>query len=406
MQRLMAWEGTRRPPPEAVYARIRAAGPSFWADRGRRWCVLGKLDGASLVDATSWRAAARRVLSRGRTSHLPFEGGLVGWFAYEAGRHFERMPRSDTGPLPEIWLAECGEFACHDRESGAWYATSGLVPALAGAEPIAAPPPPSGRLVRADDRLEYENGVARILAHLRRGDCYQVNLARRLSVVDPGCPFDAWRRLRSSNPSRRGMLVETSDGAVVSNSPELLLAARGGRLLSVPIKGTAPLTAAPERLLASEKERAELTMIVDLVRSDLNRVARTGSVRAARRRVGRVGHVWHAMQRVGARLRPDRDASDAFAAIFPPGSVTGAPKIRAMEVIRDLEPVPRGVYCGAMGWFGPGGDAWWNVAIRTIQFAGGAAIVHAGAGIVLASDPTREYDETVLKAQRLLAALV
>lgn len=404
MRRLEELHGARTPTPDEVYPQIRAEGPSFWADRGRRWCVLGSLDGASLLDASSWRAAARRMVSAPRSSDLPFDGGLVGWFAYEAGRHFERMPVSRPAPLPEMWLAECREFACYDRALGAWHTTPGLAEAVARAR-VSELPPPAGRLVVDDDRAAYESGVMRILAHLRHGDCYQVNLARPLRVLHPGTPFDAWRRVRASNPSRRGMLVETPAGAVVCNSPELLLAAKGGRLLSVPIKGTAPRSAPPQELLASEKERAELTMIVDLVRSDLNRVARTGTVRAARRRVGRVGHVWHAMQRVTARLRPDRDVTDAFAALFPPGSVTGAPKIRAMEVIRELEAAPRGVYCGAMGWFGPGGDAWWNVAIRTIQFVGDDAWIHAGAGIVLASDPAREYDETVLKAQRLLSAV-
>jgi anthranilate/para-aminobenzoate synthase component I len=241
-----------------------------------------------------------------------------------------------------------------------------------------------------------------------------VNLARRIRVRHAGDAFDAWRRIRAANPARRAMLVESPWGAVISNSPELLLDVRDRRLLSVPIKGTAPRVARTgcrmppevEALLRSPKERAELTMIVDLVRADLGRVAAPGSVRAGPRRVGPVGHVWHAMQRVEATLADGRDAVDAFAAVFPAGSVTGAPKLRAMEVIRALEPVPRGVYCGALGWFGAGGRAWWNVAIRTITLAAGEADLHVGAGIVLGSRPAREYEETELKARAMLRALI
>jgi anthranilate/para-aminobenzoate synthase component I len=246
--------------------------------------------------------------------------------------------------------------------------------------------------------------VGRVLAHLRAGDCYQVNLSRRLIVSSPGDPFLAWLRLRASNPARRAILVETPVGAIVSNSPELLLRARGRRLLSVPIKGTAPLGSPPISLLRSAKERAELTMIVDLVRSDLGRVAAPGSVEAGPRRVGPVGHVLHAMQRVQARLEDGKTGIDAIEALFPPGSVTGAPKVRAMELIAELESCARGAYCGAIGMIG-GERVDLNVAIRTVSFVGGEAHVQVGAGIVIGSSPEREFEETELKARRMLEAL-
>lgn len=394
---------------DAVYAAIRGAGPSFWADRGRRWTVIGRLTNVGMVSAENWRVVGRRrVNGRAATvgaSTLPFAGGVVGWFGYEAGAWMERMPAPvGARVLPDAWLGECGSFACFDQLSRVWFATPDLRGVVRAARSEPAPPVGKPVLLDAGDRRAFEQGVTTILEHLRRGDVYQVNLARQVVVDAPGDPWTVWRRLRASNPARRAMLIETDDGAVVSNSPELLLCVQGGRLLSVPIKGTAAKSSDAVALLSSEKERAELTMIVDLVRSDLSRVARVGSVKTAPRRVGGVGHVWHAMRRVTAELRPGLDAVDAFAALFPAGSVTGAPKVRAMEVIRALEAAPRGVYCGAIGWFGDDGDGWWNVGIRTIQFAGEQALFHVGAGIVLGSDPASEYAETTLKARRMAEA--
>lgn len=329
--------------------------------------------------------------------------GIVGWLGYEAGADFERMPEpAGARLLPDAWWGTVRAAAAFDR-AGHLVASRNIDDvALVRELPVLAP----RAVLRVDepDPHIFLDGVAAVLEHLRRGDCYQVNLSRRLVVRGPVDPVGTWIRLRSTNPSRRGLLLDTGDGAVISNSPELLLRARGDRLLSVPIKGTAPLDAPRGWLLRSAKERAELTMIVDLVRSDLGRVAAPGSVLAGPRRVGRVGHVWHAMQRVEARLAAGFDVADAFAACFPPGSVTGAPKVRAMEVIRALEPVPRGVYCGSLGWFGPGAaDA--NVAIRTISVRGDEAHVQVGAGIVLGSEPERELAECRLKAERMLAAL-
>ena len=329
--------------------------------------------------------------------------GIVGWFGYEAGAGVERM-HEPIAPrlLPDAWWGAIRAAASFDR-TGQLVAANNVDPAALRGEPPLPLPRSTLHVEEPDPRIFLE-GVASVLQHLRRGDCYQVNLSRRLVVRGTVDPLATWLRLRSANPSRRGVLLDTGAGAAISNSPELLLRARAARVLSVPIKGTAPLAAAPAALLRSAKERAELTMIVDLVRSDLGRVAAAGTVRAGPRRVGRVGHVWHAMQRVEARLAAGLDAVDAFAALFPPGSVTGAPKVRAMEVIRALEPVPRGLYCGSLGWFGPGGaDA--NVAIRTISVRGDEAHVQVGAGIVLGSDPERELAECRLKAERMLAAL-
>lgn len=404
--------------PAAVYAQLRNEGAVAWLEFGRNWRIVAALRPLSADSRAEYESRLRKLWSgdhmgpevlRARTNgecdaatlgHAP---GAIGWFGYEAGRWFERMPTPKAARhLPDVWwgsVQECAVFDAEDR-------LVGLSAGLVGRKfpPPPAPMPRRGQAFPSSGREAYEAGVQRILSHLQAGDCYQVNLARHWRIERPGDPLDVWLRLRQSNPARRAALIEAECGAIVSNSPELLLRARERHLLSVPIKGTAPLTQPPESLLSSSKERAELTMIVDLVRSDLGRVAAPGSVRTGPRRVGRVGHVYHAMQRVEATLADGFDAIDALAAVFPPGSVTGAPKVRAMELIHELEPEPRGVYCGAIGWVGKG-CLDFNVAIRTITFAGGQARVSAGAGLVMGSNPSREFDETELKARKMIDAL-
>ncbi len=412
--------------------------------------VLLLLDEPREDTETSWRAGARTALSLEPDPRSPLLGARVGWFSYEAGAWFTPMPAPVAeGLVPRAWSARvmacvpvagptsgpgrrddartCPVVALDEDVARMIRAVLAKLLSETATEEPADPTVPVGfDAVKEhpeaqdmsvtpredhhgdDARGAYEAGVNTVLAHLRAGDCYQVNLARHVDI--PGCDeagaLRAWRTLRARNAARRGMLLLTEHGAVVCNSPELLLEVRGRRMLSVPIKGTAPRGARrAERLLRDDKERAELRMIVDLVRADFGRVARPGTVQAARRRVGPVGHVLHAMQRVTATLDDSLDATDAFAAVFPAGSVTGAPRMRAMEVLHRLERAPRGVYCGSLGMWLPGGDAWWNVAIRTITVAQGRARLHVGAGIVIGSAPTREFEETTLKAARMLEVL-
>lgn len=384
---------------------LRARGPAFIATAGPD-VIVGRLRAGPTP--TDWDGFAR-------AARAPAGFGQVGYLGYEAGAWVDALGTAGAGPVAPAWLGAC-EAALVFRADRPPRVVGN---ADAGAELLAVPEqdeplrPPVGGAPVWSSAEAYRDAVRAVLAHLRAGDCYQVNVARRVAVPHPGDPLDVWRRLQSANPARRGMLLDTGACTVVCNSPELLLGVRGRQLLSVPIKGTLPADRPPETLLRSDKERAELTMIVDLVRADLGRVARPGSVRAGPRRVGRVGHLWHAMQRVHAELgaaddgRP-YDAVDALAALFPAGSVTGAPKLRASRVIATQEAAPRGVYCGSMGWFGADGTASWNVAIRTITFPGPApteALLHVGAGIVWGSDPARECVETEWKARQLLAAL-
>lgn len=428
----------------------RACGAAQDAAQLAHGSVLLLLDDAHEETEASWRARARAALASVPDPRSPLLGARIGWFTYEAGAWFAPMPPpASEGLMPKAWSARvvacipvarasasrearhseqgCPVVALSDEVAHgvgtAW--ASLLAETTTGAPKVQAAPLSSDIVAREsparevavtlsgpthgdEARATYEAGVNTILAHLRAGDCYQVNLARHidLSSRDEADALLAWRALRARNAARRGMLLLTEHGAVVCNSPELLLEVRGRRMLSVPIKGTAPREAhRAERLLRDAKERAELRMIVDLVRADFGRVARPGTVHAARRRVGPVGHVLHAMQRVTATLDDDLDATQAFAAVFPAGSVTGAPRLRAMEVLHQLERAPRGVYCGSLGMWLPGGDAWWNVAIRTVTIARGIARVHVGAGIVIGSEPTREFDETTLKAARMLEVL-
>ena len=239
---------------------------------------------------------------------------------------------------------------------------------------------------------------------------YQVNLAWEQANIPIRDAQQTWLHLRKVNPALRGCYLRFEKTEIVSNSPELFLHIdpNSRRVTSVPIKGTAPAKggeAAKTELLESTKEKAELTMIVDLVRNDLGRVAVPGSVTASERTVRQCGDIWHAEQTVSALLGKNIDAVDTVAASFPPGSVTGAPKVRAMEVIHDLEQQPRGVYTGTLGWFADGGGAHLNVAIRTATILNGNARFHVGAGIVADSQPAREWHETLVKAQALVHSL-
>jgi para-aminobenzoate synthetase component 1 len=257
--------------------------------------------------------------------------------------------------------------------------------------------------------------VDRVLAAIRAGDCYQANLSRRLVVDAAGSALECAFRLRRSHPAQYGALLDLGDaGQVVSNSPELLLRVENGRVETRPVKGTRPrgTSAALDRVLARQlmldsKEQAELTMIVDMARNDLSRVCTPGSVVTSQRALKTLPTLFHAEQSVQGQLAAGQDAVSALEATFPGASITGAPKVAAMEIIHALEPVPRGVYTGSIGFFGDGGTAQWNVAIRTTTFtASGSAHVQVGAGIVADSKPRMELDETDWKARAWLAALL
>jgi para-aminobenzoate synthetase component 1 len=239
-----------------------------------------------------------------------------------------------------------------------------------------------------------------------------VNLTRPVHVESVDDPWQAYRRLRRASSAHFGAFLRLDqDLAILSNSPELFLEVRGRQVASMPIKGTRPRgdtaehdAELSEELLRSPKDRAELAMIVDLVRNDLGRVSIPGTVRCAERSLSALANVHHAAQRVEAILDPAIDLWDALVATFPPGSVTGAPKVRATHRIAQLEPSGRGVYCGAIG-YASGGRSDWSVAIRTAVWHTGKARYHVGGGVVAASEPAAEWAETEAKGTALLLAL-
>ncbi len=398
---------------------------------------------------------------------VPFTGGWIGYFAYEAGHYIERLPGR---PRPDIRLpvARWGLYdsaAIHDAMTHTWtIVAADLRPyhgrAAAPAERIAfwtrlldgaAPPQvvPAPRVRQAAENLsqaEYLASVRRAKEYIAAGDIFQVNLARRISVERRERPIQTYLRLRHQNPAAYAAYLAWDGGAsaILSASPELFLDANGSAVTTRPIKGTRPRStdlvldaSYREALLASEKDRAELAMIVDLERNDLGRVCDYGTVRVclpglsggperdewvnANRQSATLAQcairnppfamleshptVHHLVATVTGRLRPDAGPIDLLRATFPGGSITGAPKVRAMEIIDELEPTQRSVYTGAIGHISLNGRMQLNIAIRTIQIADGQAHIHVGSGIVADSDPHEEYAETVAKAAGLCAAL-
>ena len=262
-------------------------------------------------------------------------------------------------------------------------------------------------------REAFEGHVAAAKAAIAAGDIYQVVLSQRFETTISADPFTVYRALRHVNPSPYMFFIRMGATSIVGASPEMLVRVEGRRVETHPIAGTRPRGAAAEEdlrlaeeLKASEKERAEHVMLVDLGRNDIGRVAEYGSVRVPQyMALERYSHVMHLVSIVEGRLSEDRDRLDALVACFPAGTVSGAPKVRAMEIIASLEPTRRGIYAGAVGYLDFAGNLDFCIAIRTIVVEGRRALVQAGAGIVADSDPAAEYEETRDKARALLHAL-
>ncbi len=372
--------------------------------------------------------AARDMLRthhhRPRAGLPPFQGGIAGYIGYDWGAELERVTRPPadrrTPNLPDVALALYDWVIAWDHLDGrAWIVSTGIeeggegrrryAPVSGSFAPM--PPPPQSNFARA----EFEAGVSRIREYIAAGDVYQVNLSQRFQATFAGSALALYRRLRARNPAPFGAYLEFAGAQVASISPErfLRLDARTRAAEARPIKGTRPRGATPaddaalaRELLESEKERAENVMIVDLLRNDLGKVCRPGSVEVPTL-FALESHptVHHLVSTVTGQLADGADAFDLLRAAFPGGSVTGAPKIRAMEIIAELERAPRGLYCGAIGYVSATGAMDFNIPIRTIVLQGGSATFHAGAGIVWDSEPAAEYDETLAKARTMIEAL-
>ncbi len=370
-----------------------------------------------------------------------FFSGAVGYLGYDAVRYIEQLPDppADTLGVPEamflftdvvlafdnvfgraqaittVETAGADETELRRRYDDAAARVSDVVRILdEGASPRSlalATPDTDAAFTSSYSREGYERDVERIRAYITAGDAFQVVLSQRLSMPLTARPIDLYRALRSLNPSPYLFFLELDGVSLVGSSPEVLVRAEEGVVTVRPIAGTRPRGATAEaddamaaELIADPKERAEHLMLVDLGRNDVGRVAQFGTVRVPSfMDVERYSHVLHIVSQVEGDLRPGTSALDVFRACFPAGTVSGAPKIRAMEILDELEPVRRGIYAGAVGYFADGGrNMDTAIAIRTLVAVDGVAHVQAGAGIVADSDPGSEYDETLAKARALL----
>ena len=325
--------------------------------------------------------------------------------------------RSGSPGFAAGWIDYDGAFCFgfYDSVARFHHATGRWSGPIPEGRPDAEPAPRPGPLRFAPSmaREDYLRIVRRAQEHIAAGNIYQVNLAARWSAPWPGGdPFAFYAALRRCSPAPHAAYLSFPQRTILSSSPELFLKIDGRHIVTRPIKGTRPrgATAATDARLAAElsaspKERAELIMITDLERNDLGQVCAYGSVQASEvLKLERFEQVFHAVSTVEGELRPGIDAASALRACFPGGSITGAPKKRAMEIIAALEPVPRGLFTGAIGYFGFDGSCQFNIAIRTVAIARGEAHFHVGAGIVADSDPEAEWDETLHKAAGILTA--
>jgi aminodeoxychorismate synthase component I len=379
--------------------------------------------------ATLARALGPRV-ARPQPGLPPFQGGFVGMLGYDLARELERLPGGppDELRLPALWGVLVDEFLAVDKAAGRVWALARArdgesekdaevrAAALLARAHRPAPAPAwasAGGRARSNAGEERYQGMVRAAQrHIAAGDTYQVNLAHRLQWPMAGSPLGLYARLRRANPSPFTFYLDAGAWQLVSCSPERLLRVEGRRVETRPIAGTYPRPASPAeddaqaaRLRSDPKERAEHTMLVDLERNDLGRVCAYGSVRVEEfLTTERYSHVVHLVSSVAGTLAPGKGALDAVRACFPGGTITGVPKVRAMELIDELEPARRGFYTGSVGWLGDDGDADLNIVIRTILCQDGQAHASVGAGIVADSDPAREWRETLHKARALLLA--
>lgn len=376
-------------------------------------------------------ALVRRYVQPDAALHdvLPFSGGAVGYFGYDLARRLEHLPAraQDAERIPEMAIGIYDWAVVVDHlEQRTWLAGHGRDPEtdIRWGALVQLFSTPAVERSRARFRItspitsnltreRYAGAFHRIKGYITEGDCYQVNLAQRFSAQATGDAWLAYQGLRVINPAPFAAYLSTPYAQVLSASPERFLKVTSGRVETKPIKGTRPRAGHPrldaglaEALRTSEKDRAENVMIVDLLRNDLSKSCRLGSVRVPRLfDVESYATVHHLVSTVTGELAPGRDAMDLLRGCFPGGSITGAPKVRAMQIIEELEPHRRGVYCGAIGYIGYDGDIDLNIAIRTMVMSGGEIRFWAGGGIVADSTMEEEYQETYDKAAAMLKLL-
>ena len=375
-------------------------------------------------------------------SGLPrFSGGAVGYLAYETITHFEELPSPDSDPLslPESLFMLVDTILVFDHVThkikvlshvrldgdieAAYRKAVEKIDDLV--DRLNQPLPPNQPTVDATrhrksyapssnfSQEDFEKNVLKIKQYITAGEAIQVVLSQRLAQSTESAPFEIYRALRTINPSPYMFFLDFKDFYIIGASPEILVRVEDGTVTTRPLAGTRPRGKTPvedtkleQELRSDEKERAEHIMLVDLGRNDIGRVSEPGTVEVSELMdVERYSHVMHLVTHVQGRLKHDLSAFDALRACFPAGTVSGAPKIRAMEIIAELEPEKRGPYAGAAGYFSYSGNMDMAIAIRTIVMTKGIAYVQAGGGIVYDSVPEREYEESLNKARALLKAI-
>ncbi|HZH20960.1 MAG TPA: anthranilate synthase component I [Geodermatophilus sp.] len=430
---------------------VRSAGVLTERDGAALWLgeeLPGLTDDLPEDPLAAVRTLSRRLRSPRRPDLPPLTGGLVGYLGYDVVRRLERLPVTSTDDLgmPELALMLVTDLAVLDHhdgtvllianavrgggEGGEGHGAAGYDDAVTRLDAMAAdltkagpsgvatfttatPPPVQSNMAPG----VYEDGVERVREHIRAGDAFQVVLAQRFELPTEVEALDLYRVLRATNPSPYMYLLRfagrESPFDVVGSSPEALVTVTGSSAVVHPPAGTRPRGATPEEdvrlaegLLADPKERAEHVMLVDLARNDLGRVCVPGSVEVPDfMRIEHYSHVMHLVSTVAGEVAPEWDALDVFDATFPAGTVSGAPKPRAMEIIESLEPTRRALYAGTVGYVDASGDLDMAIAIRTAVLHQGRAYVQAGAGVVADSDPATEEAETRHKARAVLSAI-
>jgi anthranilate synthase component 1 len=426
---------------ESVEGGERIARYSFLGTEPYRVVRTGPGEMAGAVDPL---ALIQKELSQFRPVHVPelprFVGGAVGYLGYEVVRYFERLPSPEADPLgmPESVFLFCDtllvfdhlrhkiKVVSHARLDGntsraydaAVQRIERLVERLHRPLPMEASlrprPTPGKTAIEANMPQEaFEDKVRKAKQYIHEGEVIQAVLSQRWSRKSKAPPFDIYRALRSINPSPYMYYLSLGDSHIIGASPELLVRVEEGVVDTHPIAGTRPRSLDTQRdqeleeeLRTDEKERAEHIMLVDLGRNDIGRVSQPGTVQVTQlMEVERYSHVMHLVSHVAGKLKPELTCYNALRACFPAGTVSGAPKIRAMEIIAELEPDKRGPYAGAVGYFSFDGNMDTAITIRTIVLKDGVASVQAGAGIVFDSVPEREYQECRHKAQALIRAI-
>jgi len=383
------------------------------------------------------KALARYELTTAGNVDLPkgiFVGGWVGYFAYELGRYIEKVPARaiDDLEMPLIRLCFYDKLIAYDRLENTHWAIAlemeadsetaddkrchlqQLLTALKEPAPSEERERDTAKYYKSNmSKADYVGAIEKIRHYIHEGDVYQINFSHRFERDYGAAPVDLYHWQNEHNPSPYSAYIDAGEFAIVSASPEMFITISDRVISTKPIKGTRPrcgLAGRDEKnfdeLLHCEKEQAELNMIIDLERNDLGRICQYGTIKVSQpRTIEAYPTVFHAVATVEGKLRDEITFCDVLKAMFPGGSITGAPKIRSMEIIDELEPTQRGVYTGSVGFIGIDGTVCLNIAIRTVIIHNGKAYAQTGGGIVYDSKPEAEWDETLTKAKALLEGI-